>query len=208
MPLLALLLLVNPTEPPSAYYNDAGEIVGTNIDIGREIAAELGDKLVIEPCPFMEMLARVKAGTADLAISDITITEARKKDVNFSRPYIIGGGVFLYPSDGEPPRMSQIASARVGVGIDTMGDVYLSRHGCDPIRYPTIKEAMVDLDNGEIDAIYFDIGPLTAYAKESNGRYKVTPLITREFYGIAITKSREDVLAAANKVLNRRYGGR
>ena len=206
--LFALLLLVNPTEPPAAYYNDAGEVVGSNVDTAREIAQELNEPLIIEASAFKDMLPRVKAGTADLAIADITITEARKKDVNFSRPYQMGGGLFLHPANVPAPKMSQIANARVGVGIDTMGDVYLSRHGCDPIRYPTIKEAMAGLESGEVDMIYFDIGPMIEYANESNGRYVVTPLVTREFYGIAITKGRPDVLAVANKVLDRKLGAK
>ena len=207
-PLLALLLLVNPPDPPGAYYNAAGEIVGTNVAMAREIAAELGEELVIEPTAFTNLLPRVKAGTADLAIADLTITETRKQDVDFSHHYQVGGGLFLYPKDAPAPRMSQIAYARVGVVIDTMGDVYLSRHGCDPIRYRNIKAALAGLDAGEIDSVFFDIGPLTAYANESGGRYVVSPLIAREFYAVAISKSRPDVLAAANKVVDRRLGAK
>lgn len=196
-----LVFLTHPMDPPFSYRDTSGEIVGMSVDMARRIAAKMDRKLVVEGVDFADILPRLKAGTADLSIATITITDARRLDVNFSDPYAIGGACFLYKKDGVKPRMSQLASLRIGVEADAVEDIYLCRHGCDPMRYSVLDDAIADLEDGKLDAVFFGIQQLEARAKESNGRFVVLPPETRDFYGVAVDKRRPDVLAAANAVI-------
>ena len=196
-----LVFLANPTEPPCCYRNEAGEIVGTDVEFARKIAAKMGRKMVMEGVDFIEILPRLKAGTADFSIATITMTEARRRDIDFSEPYGEGGARFLYRTDGKKPRMSQLNAIRIGIESDSAHDVYLCLHGCDPKRYIHIQDAIAALRRDEIDAVLFDGAQLTALAEASGGKLAVSPLQTREFYGVAVDKRRPDVLAAANAVI-------
>ena len=196
-----LVMVTHPTEPPCSYTNGDGEIVGTDIDLARKIAAKMGRALVVEGIEFSEILPRLKAGKADFGISTITITEARKRDVDFSLPYAFGGACFLYRSGDPKPRMSQLAMTRVGVEADTTQDIYLCCHGGDPLRFVELAEALDSLDRKVVDAVFFDDIPLNRVAEESGGRYSVTPVETRDGYGVAVDKRRPDVLAAADAVI-------
>ena len=196
-----LLFLANPTEPPCCYRNEAGEIIGTDVEFARKIAAKMGRKMVIEGVDFIEILPRLKAGTADFSIATITMTEARRRDIDFSEPYGEGGARFLYKTSGKKPRMSQLHAIRIGIESDSAHDVYLCLHGCDPKRYIRIQDAIAALRRDEIDAVLFDGEQLTALANASGGKLAVSELQTREFYGVAVDKRRPDVLAAANAVI-------
>ena len=196
-----LVFLTQPTEPPCSYTNATGEIVGTDVELARRIAAKMGRGLVVEGVDFTDILPRLKAGRADFAIASITITEARSGDVDFSKPYRMDGACFLYRKGSPKPRLSQSASLRVGAKIDTVHDLYLSIHGCDPLRFESLADAVEALDRNEIDALFFDASPLRELAARSGGRFVVLPLETREFYGVAVDKRRPDVLAAANAVI-------
>ena len=196
-----VVFLANPTEPPCCYRNDAGEIVGTDVEFARRIAAKMGREMVMEGVDFIEILPRLKAGTADFSIATITMTEARLRDVDFSEPYGEGGARFLYRTDGKKPRMSQLNSIRIGIESDSAHDVYLCLHGCDPKRYLRIQDAIAALKRDEIDAVLFDGEQLTTLADASGGKLAVSSLQTREFYGVAVDKRRPDVLAAANAVI-------
>ena len=196
-----LVFLANPTEPPCCYRNDAGEIVGTDVEFARRIAAKMGREMVMEGVDFIDILPRLKAGTADFSIATITMTEARLRDVDFSEPYGEGGARFLYRTDGKKPRMSQLNSIRIGIESDSAHDVYLCLHGCDPKRYLRIQDAIAALRRDEIDAVLFDGEQLTTLADASGGKLAVSSLQTREFYGVAVDKRRPDVLAAANAVI-------
>ena len=196
-----LVFLANPTEPPCCYRNDAGEIVGTDVEFARRIAAKMGREMVMEGVDFIDILPRLKAGTADFSIATITMTEARLRDVDFSEPYGEGGARFLYRTDGKKPRMSQLNSIRIGIESDSAHDVYLCLHGCDPKRYLRIQDAVAALKRNEIDAVLFDGEQLSTLAGASGGKLAVSSLQTREFYGVAVDKRRPDVLAAANAVI-------
>lgn len=196
-----LVFLTNPEEPPCSYVDASGQIAGSDVALARRIAAKMGRKLAVEGVPFPRILPRLREGTADFAISTITITEARRRDVDFSEPYKSGGGCFLYHAKGRRPRMSQLASLRVGVETDSSHDLYLCFHGCDPVRFDGLADSIAALEKGEIDAVFFDAIQLKSYAERSGGRLAVTPQVTREFYGVAVDKRRPDVLAAANAVI-------
>lgn len=196
-----LVLMTFPSVPPFSYKNKAGEIVGTDIDLARRIADRMGRKLVVEGANFNEILPRLKAGTADMGIAAIAITDARRRDVDFSEPYDECGGCFLYRKDGRKPRMSQIATCRVAVESDTVDDLYLCLHGCDPMRFSHVNDALEALEKDEVDAVFFDAMQLKTRAESSGGRLLVTPLETRYIYGVAVDKRRPDVLAAANAVI-------
>ena len=196
-----LVFLTHPTEPPCSYTNEVGEFVGTDVDLARRIAAKMGRRLVVEPVTFAEILPRLRAGTADFGIATITITEARSRDVDFSSPYAFGGACFLYRPGDPKPRMSQIAKLLIGVEADTIEDVYLCFHGGDPKRFSQLGEAVAALENKDIDVVISDESPLKKVAEESQGRFSITPLVTRDGYGVAVDKRRPDVLAAANAVI-------
>ena len=196
-----LVFLTYPTEPPCSYRDAAGEIVGTDVELARRIAAKMGRKLVVEGVNFNDILPRLKAGTADFGIATIIITEARSRDVDFSEPYGMGGACFLYRRDGKKPRMSQLAMFRIGVESDSVHDLYICFHGCDPTRFVRLEDALAALEKDEIDAVFFDSIQLKAKASASGGRLLVTPLETKDRYGVAVDKRRPDVLAAANAVI-------
>lgn len=200
-PSAPLVFLTHPTTPPCCWTNAAGQCEGTDVDLARRIAARLARPLVVEAVAFEEIIPRLKAGTADFGIATITITEARRLDVDFSAPYATGGNCFLYRSDGPRPRMSRIASLRVGAEPGTTGDLYLCNHGADPVRFARVADAVAALAKGDIDAVFFDAVPLRSWAAQSGGRLVASPLETREGYGVAVNRRRPDVLAAANAVI-------
>ena len=197
-----IVMLTHPTEPPCSYRSESGEIIGSDVDLARRIAAKAGRELVVEAVEFSDILPRLKAGTADFAISSITITEARGQDVDFSAPYEMGGACFLYRKGRPKPRLSRSASLRVGAKLDTVHDLYLSIHGCDPLRFDSLEDGARALERDELDALFYDSVPLKELAARSGGRFVVSPLETREGYGVAVDKRRPDVLAAANAVIS------
>ena len=196
-----LVFLTHPTEPPCSYTNEVGEVDGTDVVLARRIAAKMGRELVVEPVMFSEIMPRLKAGTADLGIATITITEARSRDVDFSAPYAFGGACFLYRTGEPKPQMSQIAKLLVGVEADTIEDLYICYHGGDPKRFNHLGEAVAALEKKDIDVVICDESPLKKIAEGSQGRFSLTPLVTRDGYGVAVDKRRPDVLAAANAVI-------
>ncbi len=202
-----LVVAMMPNLPPYAFLDPAtGEVQGIDADIVRAVAARLGRELVIRKVPFADMLPAVKNGTADFAAAAITITEGRRRDADFSDSYAVEGCAFLYRAADPPPTMIRAESLRVGVVESMTGDFYLTRHGIEPFRFKSLPELVTNLVAGRLDAVFYDRPALVAEAAAAGGALAVTPLETREHYGIAVRKNRPDLLEAVNAVIRERKG--
>lgn len=85
---------VGVDQPPFFWRKDTGgktEWVGYEIDLARRIADKLGVKLEILRLgdDYNEVCKAVAEGRADLGISNLSNTEARREIVDFTEPYIV-----------------------------------------------------------------------------------------------------------------------
>ena len=64
-----------------------GELVGFDTELAKHFAAFLGKEFVPVDMPFGSTLAAVSTKKVDLIICSLTITEERKKQIDFSEPY-------------------------------------------------------------------------------------------------------------------------
>ena len=205
----APLVLVTTTDtPPYSYRDEAtGEVVGLEIDIAREAAAKLGRELEIRRAKFPELLPMVSTGEADLAASGITITEGRRQTVDFTIPYAVEGGMFLYRA-GEPmPTMILAEQMRVATMDASTYDFYLCAHNIDSIRYGYFSQAVDDLKAGLVDTVFYDSCSVKLLAEKSDGKLAASRLETRENFGIAVKKGNAQLKAALDEAIKARRTG-
>ena len=86
------------SEEPGAFVRD-GKTVGFDIDILGIIAARLGRGLEIVQVPHIARVDTVVNGKADIGFGCITITEERKKSVDFTDCYYDGGFAMIVRRD-------------------------------------------------------------------------------------------------------------
>ena len=200
-----LLLITTTDTPPYSYCDpETGEIVGLEVDIARAAATKLGRGLAIRKEKFPNLLPMIAAGEADMAASTITITEGRRQTVDFSEPYAIEGGMFLYHADEKMPTMIVAENLRVATIDASTYDFYLSSHGIDPIRYDSYSVAVEDLKARRVDAIFFDSSAVRYFAENSNGKFAASRLVIRENFGIAIHKGNTVLKAALDEAIAER----
>lgn len=89
----------NDSEPMS--YVEGDKIVGFSIDAVYAIARELDYKVNLTPVTIDAMVPAIASGKADMCASCISITEERKKKVDFAETYYNGAVVFVSKMDNE-----------------------------------------------------------------------------------------------------------
>ena len=200
------IVVLTPADmsPYSYYDEDAKEFKGIEIDFVRAAAIKLGQKVEVRRCPFDELLGRLKSGEADVAASVITITDARKEDVDFSDPYETGGASFLYRVGDPMPTMIRAETLRVAAVESMTHDFYLSVHGIDPIRFEVYQDAIEALNEGRVDTVFFDDGVVRHTAETSGGKLAASRRETREHFALAIRKGMPELMAAINAAIAER----
>ena len=202
MGLGAVVIGTNAEYPPFEYVDEAGNIVGFDVDIMMAIAEAAGFEYEFVNTRWDGIFVALASGEFDAVISAATITDERMETVDFSDPYFNAGqmiAVLVGTTDIESP--ADLDGKRVGVQLGTTGDIWATENtGAEVVRYDEITLAFQALENGDVDAVLND-GPTSADIIKANpelGATLVGEPFTDEFYGIAINKDKTDVKDAIN----------
>ena len=80
---------------PFEYQNGSGKYVGIDVDIAKAICDKLGYDLKVEDMEFDAIVNAVKSGKADFGAAGMTVTEDRKKSIDFTDPYTTAEQVII-----------------------------------------------------------------------------------------------------------------
>ena len=189
------------TWPPFESINEqTKQVEGFDIDIMNRIAEK--EKLDIEyvNVGFDPLLAGMAQGTYDVAISSITITEERKKDMLFSDPYFAAGQIVVVRKDNTTITGPETLKGSVGAQIGTTGSMEIEKIKAATLKtYDDIGLAFQDLMNGQINAVVSDNWLALGYVAKNPDKLKTAgSKFTNENYGIAVAKGKTDLLEKIN----------
>ena len=193
------LVMATNAEFPPYEYKEGSEFVGIDVEIAKAIAEKLGMELVIEDVAFGSVLSGVAEGKYDMGMAGITVTEDRKKTMDFTESYATGiqviivnddsaisslDDIFIFNEDGDPVALKN-PDMKVGVQENTTGDIYsssaISGWGFNDlnedesvkvdrvVRYKTGAEAVSALKSGKIDCVIIDNEPAKSFVAANDG---------------------------------------
>ena len=201
----SIKVATDATWPPFEMVNEeTKKLEGFDIELMEAIAKEAGLEIEWVNVSWDPLLAGMATGQYDAAVSAMTITEDRKEKFNFSEPYYNAGqliAVQLDNTDIDEP--ADLVGKTVGAQLGTTGAIEVEKiEGATLKTYDDIGQAFMDLINGQIDAVVADSPLVYGYVGKNAGKIKaVGQPFTDEFYGIAVRKGADDLLAKINKGL-------
>ena len=184
--------------PPNVFLKD-GKFTGFDNDLLTAVAAKLDLEVEFVGTEFSSLLAQVKTRKYDLGSSSISITEGRKKTVDFSNKYDFGFLGLDVPKGSPITSFDQLAGKRVVVVQGTVQDDFATREKLDPVRVPDYNAALNQLKSGTADAWVTpaEIGEKTA--TESGG--KVLAVAKQLDVGGQAYAVKEDIVALREAVI-------
>ena len=193
---------IDATYPPFGIA-EGGEFSGFDVDIGRAIARELGVRPELVNASFDGVFPALQNGGFDVVISAVTITPERSATLLFSDPYINAGQQVVVRDDSPIANLDGLAGRTVGVQINTTAQYAMEkRAGVTLAKYNTIDLALLDLQNGRIDAVASD-GPVLRYMIRMSfpGLKTVGSEYTDEQFGVVLARGSDDLRRAVNAAL-------
>lgn len=197
-----LILVTEAGFAPYEYY-DNGEIVGVDIDIAKEVAAELGMDLEIKDVAFDSIINEVKTGKSDIGAAGISHTEERAKEVDFTINYMESKQVLIVDKNSLISSPRNLRNEKIAVQLGSVADTYLTEKvpSVTVIREKKFLAAFQDLRDGKVDGVVMDEVP----ARELVGDDYIIldeELVT-DYYGMIVSKGNTELLNKTNTVIKR-----
>lgn len=204
-----IVIATDATWPPMEYVDANKNIVGFDIDMFNAVAKEGGFEVEFINQAWDGIFAGLAAKKYDAVVSSVTITDERKKTMDFSSPYVNCGQIIVVKKElNGLDKLSQFEGKKVGAQIGTTGAIEIAKFNKITLKnYDEIGLAMEDLSKGRIDAVVCD-SPIAANYALQNPKYKIILKIvgqpfTTEEYGAAVTKGNKEVLDLINAGLKK-----
>ena len=195
-----LKMITEATFPPYEFLRGQ-DIVGIDVEICRAVAQRMGREFLCETVDFDSVIPAVISGKADLAAAGITITEDRRKNVDFSVPYVKTGIVVISKKSNPFKDVAQLKGKKIGVQSGTTSETYvLEQLHEEPERSRSPAEACAALKSGRVDFVIADIDPAKNCVK-GEPDLQLSDFITSEEYAVAIRKGRPELLKVINETI-------
>mgnify|MGYP003809290775 FL=1 len=166
--------------PPMGFRDENNEIVGFDIDLAKEAASRLGVEVKFQPISWDAKGEELNSGNIDVIWNGFTITEERKKEFLFTKPYIADRQIIVVRPDSPIATKADLAGKEVGIQA---GSSAVEAVMADEATYETIKDtlrefdtndmALRDLAGGGLDAVVVDEVVGRYYISKHPGEYKV-----------------------------------
>lgn len=195
-----LKMITEATFPPYEFLRGQ-EIAGIDVEICRAVAQKLGKNFQAETVDFDSVIPAVISGKADLAAAGITVNEDRKRNVDFSIPYVKTGIVVVYKKTTPFKAIDQLKGKKIGVQGGTTSETFvLEKLLQEPERTKSPAEAVAALKSGRVDFVIADIDPAKNCVK-GEADLALSDFITSEEYAIAIRKGQPELLKSINETI-------
>lgn len=194
--------------PPLESVEGDEEPKGFEVDIVKACAEKLG--LTAEYLPaqkFDSIIPMIKqGGKADIGASSFTITDDRKKEIDFTDPFMDSnqGLVTQKGSDATDEESLNVEGKKIAVQSGTTGEEWvkenLTKATCVPLD--DAIQAMTGLVAGNYDAVVADLPVMKYLCTQSYTDLQVSIEIpTGEQYGLVVSKDNPGLTEALNKAL-------
>ena len=199
--------------PPFTDQDASGKRVGFEIELADAVCAEMGEKCVWTPIAWDGIIPALNAGKIDAIFNSMSITEKRKKVINFSEKYYNTPAAIVAPKnsaiDGSP---ASVSGKIIGVQVSTTHADYAKKHFASGARevktYQAFDEHNNDLVAGRVDAVVGDSLAFEDFLGSTGSCCEIKGYLNDEAVfgkgvGVGVRKSDTELLARFNAAIEK-----
>lgn len=196
-------------DQPGIGYKDptTGDLEGFDVEMGKIVAAKLGidpDQIQWKEVVSKNRETYLQNNQIDIMIGSYSITDDRKKLVDFAGPYYVTGQQLLVRKDDDSIKGPDTIKGKkiCSVSGSTSLDTVQQKYGANPIPFDTYSKCVDQLLDKQVDALTTDGAILLGYAAQHPDDLKVVgDAFSTENYGIGLKKGDDDFRAFLNDTI-------
>ena len=202
------IIVASDLANPPFDYMDGTTAVGFEVDLMDAVAAKMG--LTCEYLPAMKFDSIIplikQGGKADCGVSNFTITDERKQEIDFTDPYIDSnqGVVVKADSDKTTAEALNADGVKIACQSGTTGEAWAQENlpKATIVSLDDPVQAVTGVSTGIYDAAAADLPVMKYLCSNSFTDCQVAIEIpTGEQYGIVVSKSNAGLTSAINEAL-------
>ena len=195
--------------PPMGFRDEKNEIVGFDIDLAKEAAKRLGVQVTFKPIDWSAKEAELSGKRIDVLWNGLTITEERKANILFTKPYLENRQIVVVTEKSPIKTKAELKGKVVGVqdGSSAVDAVQKDEKAAKAIKelkkFADNVTALMDLSAGRLDAIVVDEVVGRYYIAKKADEYRVLDEhFGTEDYGIGTRKDDTDLMSKIQKAMD------
>ncbi|HAL74687.1 MAG TPA: amino acid ABC transporter substrate-binding protein [Clostridiales bacterium] len=196
--------------PPFETTDASNNPTGISVDFAKALGAALGREVIIENIAWAGLIPALETKKVDLIISSMTITEERKKQIDFSEPYAMANLALLINKDSPVQSYADLDQPGriLAVKKGSTGHIYAEAHLKNATIMVFDKESacVLEVVQGKADAFTYD--QLTIYKNwkqyEDKTRVNLAPYQEApEYWGVALRKGESELRDQINSFIKK-----
>ena len=194
--------------PPMGFRDEKNELVGFDIDMAREAAKRAGLEVEFKPIDWSAKEAELSGKRIDVLWNNLTITEERKKNIDFTAPYMENHQIIVVAANSAIKTKADLAGKVVGAqegssAVDAIKkDEAVFKSFKDIKTFGDNVTALMDLTTGRLDAVVVDEVVGRYYVAKKPDVYAVLDdHFGTEDYGVGLRKDDTDLHGKLDKAL-------
>jgi polar amino acid transport system substrate-binding protein len=175
----------NDGTPPNVYHDETGALVGSEVDLGKALAAQMGLKADFVQSAFAAVIPTLQAKQCDVIMAQLYIKPEREAVVDFV-PYVLSGTGISVSKD-KPAAITgmddSLCGKKVMVAVGTTAEVLAQEQSdkCTAAGKPAIDinrnnhadVSLQQVQNGQVDAYLDTAETLGYYATKTGARIQM-----------------------------------
>ena len=185
------------------------KIVGSDIDLVNEIAKELGVKAEVSDMSFNTVLASLKEGKSDIAISAISATDERKEQFDFTDNYYNPPQVVINKKNKDAYTSTDaLKDKNVGAQKGSIQEdvVKTQIEGSKLVTIDKVPNMVVEVNQGSLDAMVVEKTIAESYIAQ-NPDLTIADIALKpsadEAFAIALPKGSSDLQKELNTIIKK-----
>lgn len=194
--------------PPLGYRSDDNEIVGYDIDLGKEVAKRLGVSFKAQPIDWDAKEMELNTKRIDCIWNGFTMTDERINALSFSKPYLNNEQVLVVRAKDNIKSLSDMKGKVVGLQSGSSaqeavdGNTSFKDSLGSIVFFKDNVTALNDLGIGGVDGVVMDSVVANYAISEGNLPYVIVDeALSRESYGIGFRKEDAQLRDEVQKIL-------
>lgn len=195
--------------PPMGFRGETGEIVGLDIDLAKAVAEKLGVEVKLQPVSWDGVIMELNNKNIDVIWNGLTITDERKEQIDFSRPYLENRQIVVVKKGSDIITKADLIGKVIGLQAGSSSKTALEKDveiyeqvQEDLVEFATNDEALLDLKNGGVDAVIVDEVVGRYYISKQPDVYAVLDEdFGSEEYGIGFRKGEVEFISKVDQAL-------